>query len=357
MSSTIDPATWQRPPTTFVMTVDVSGSMQWDYPGDEYASPGRLARELLRRLVPDLGSDDRVAIVTYGSEVKVPLGLTAGDQQAGVLDAVEALGGNGSTYMEAGLRRAYEIGAQAVAMGETSEVRLLLFSDVQPNVGATEPTEFEQMAEAGAAAGVHLTVLALGLVALSDVDESQWFATPIAYDLTLAVAPTGGFTVAAKYGFPAGDEPAGLEVATVFLSKRKGALLVALAPGEDGVVSEFGADVTLGYMTPDGGTAEATLTTRYGGQPLDGRGQFFQQDATARTTALALLVSSMRSAASAYSSDAVVAENIMLAAHARFAGDAAALADESLAPEVGFAAALLALIERRAPQGTLYGVY
>ncbi len=285
--------------------------------------------------------------------------------------------------MEAGLRRAYEIGAQAVAMGETSEVRLLLFTDVQPNVGATEPTEFEQMAEAGAAAGVHLTVLALGLgigpevlraiahvrganafslVALSDVDEfvadeSQWFATPIAYDLTLAVAPTGGFTVAAKYGFPAGDEPDGLEVATVFLSKRKGALLVALAPGEDGVVSEFGADVTLGYMTPDGETVEATLTTRYGGQPLDGRGQFFQQDATARTTALALLVSSMRSAASAYSSDAVAAENIMLAAHARFAGDAAALADESLAPEVGFAAALLALIERRAPQGTLYGVY
>ncbi len=43
MSSTIDPATWQHPPPTFVMTVDVSGAMQWDYPGDEYASPGRLA--------------------------------------------------------------------------------------------------------------------------------------------------------------------------------------------------------------------------------------------------------------------------------------------------------------------------
>src|SRR5262245_16200357 len=29
MSSNVDPETWQRPPTTFILTVDVSGSMGW----------------------------------------------------------------------------------------------------------------------------------------------------------------------------------------------------------------------------------------------------------------------------------------------------------------------------------------
>ena len=75
LSSTIDPETWVRPSTTFVFTVDVSGSMGWGYDG---TSPGALSRRLLHALTDRLRPDDRVAIVTYGSDVETKLGLTAG---------------------------------------------------------------------------------------------------------------------------------------------------------------------------------------------------------------------------------------------------------------------------------------
>src|SRR5688500_8702775 len=72
LSSTIDPATWQRPSTTFIFTVDVSGSMGW---GDE-TTPGGLSRKLLHALTDQLRDDDRASIVIYGSDVQTRMALT-----------------------------------------------------------------------------------------------------------------------------------------------------------------------------------------------------------------------------------------------------------------------------------------
>ena len=45
--------------------------------------------------------------------------------------------------MEAGLVRAREIAGEARG---TQQTRIVLFTDVQPNVGATAPSQFEEIA-------------------------------------------------------------------------------------------------------------------------------------------------------------------------------------------------------------------
>lgn len=376
LSSTIDPETWQRPSTTFIFTVDVSGSMGW---GSD-TTPGELSRKLLHSLTDQLRDDDQAAIVTYGSDVETRLGLTSGSNKAKLHDVISDLDEDGSTNMEAGMKRAYSVGAQAA--GKTQQVRVIVFTDVQPNVGATSGSEFNAIVEDAAQSDVHTTVIALGTGigpevmramaslrganAFSIVNEDQvssfmadeypWFTTPIAYDLRVNVALADGWAIHRGLGFPAAsdDEQVGLKSETVFLSKRKGALLVELAPPADEPAG-LGGSFSLAYAEPDGTPIEETASFAYDGTALDERGQWFAQHGVARTTALGLLADAMHEAAAVYGSDPDEALAITSAAHERFVADAAVLGDEDLQIEVELVAALKALIEQRAPQGTLYG--
>lgn len=383
LSSSVVPDTWVRPSTTFIFTVDVSGSMSWGY-GEELATPGGLARRLLHGLADGLRPDDEVAIVTYGSSVSTALPRRPSTDLAAVHAAIDRLAEDGSTDMEAGLRRAYDLGREAVAAGR-QHVRVVLFTDVQPNVGATTPTAFEELTAAAAADGVELTTLALGLgigpavleamahlrganafsaIDHGDVDdfladEVPWFATPIAYDLRVAVTPAAGLTLDQPYGFPGTFATAPtLEVASVFLSKRRGALLVSLAPAGDdpAALDDLAADLALSYARPDGTTRSLALAVARAGAAADARGQWASQPVVLETTALAQLTAAMREAASLYGAAPDDAQAVMQAAHDRFVADAAALADPALDVEVELAADLLALIVARAPQGTLYGL-
>jgi hypothetical protein len=141
-------------------------------------------------------------------------------------------------------------------------------------------------------------------------------------------------------------------VSSVFLSRRKGALLFSLA-GPD--LSGLRADMTLSYRTPAGDEVSVPLATAYDGEPLDEGGRHFEQPSTARAAALALLVSGMKQAAETYAASPEEAESIMRAADERFASDAAAIDDPTLDPEAALSRSMLELIAERAPQGTLYG--
>lgn len=383
LSSTIDPATWQRPSTTFVLTVDVSGSMGWTY-GEDASTPAALSVELLHSLANQLRPDDRVAIVTYGSAVNVPLSPIAGDQQGTIHARIAALAENGSTDMEAGMVKAYEIGA--AARGTTEQVRVIVFTDVQPNVGATAGSEFEGMVRDAAAGDVHTTVLALGLGIGPEVmramaslrganaysltrpgdidtfmaDEYPWFTTPIAYDLRVNASLGGGWSIDRGLGFPASSDAQqiGLKADTVFLSKRKGALLVALTPPAGDVPpapSTLTGTFQLAYAEPDG--TAVTAEAPFGGDAasVDERGQWFQQASTARTTALALLTEAMHDAAVAYEQTPTLALELLTTARDRFAADATALGGDDLPVELELVTAMRALVEQGAPQGTLYG--
>jgi Ca-activated chloride channel homolog len=372
LSSTVDPETWVRPSTTFIATVDVSGSMGWGYADDP--TPGEISRRLLHAIAGQLRPDDRIAIVTYGSIVSVPLQPAAGGDPV-IAAVIDGLGTEGSTNMEAGLRTAYDMARYA----ETPDVRVLLFTDVQPNVGATSATEFQTIVGNGAAEGVGITVFGLGLglgqellAAMSHLrggnafslnefedvgklmeEEWPWFVTPIANDLTLTLTPSAGFAVTETYGFPGGQ--AGtieLELASVFLSRKKGALLARLVPSAGW--SGFKVDARLAYTTPEGEPVDDPLAALYVDQPLDERGRYFDQPSIEKAVALALLVDGMHRAAQQYAYDHDAGADLMRATNDRFKLDAAALGDPALDPEVTLSADLLELMEAHAPQGNLY---
>jgi Ca-activated chloride channel homolog len=376
MSSTIDPDTWQRPSTTFVFTVDVSGSMGW---GDD-TTPAGLSRALLHRITDELRDDDRAAIVTFGSDVETPLSLTSGANKTEIHAVIDDLEEDGSTDMESGMRRAFEVGT--AALGTTDQVRVIVLTDVQPNVGATDGGSFNSLVKAAATKGVHTTSLALGtgigpevLRAMASLrganafsltknehvtdlmaEEWPWFTTPVAYGLRVNVALEGGWSIDRGLGFPAAsdEEQIGLKAETVFLSRRKGALLVALT-SPDGSPAALSGAFSLAYSEPDGTAIVEDAPFSYDATPLT-EGRWFAQRGTERTVALGLLVEAMHEAAADYATQPALAQTEMEAAYARIVTDAQRLGDEDLAAEVELAAAMLELVTARAPQGTLYGL-
>ena len=379
LSSTIDPTTWAPPSTTYVFVIDVSGSMGWGWIDDAHPPASQLARKTLHALTDRLRDEDRVALVTFGETATTALSLHTGAERDAVHTAIDSLATGGSTNMEAGMDLGYAIGHDA--LGQTEQVRVIVFTDTQPNVGATSASDFETKVAAADDAGIATTVLdfglgigpevmrgmaslrganAFGMIRLDDVDDFiandyPWFTTPIAYDLHIDATISSGWSIQRGLGFPAAtDAQTQLAVSTVFLSKRKGALLVALQGGDtpDGC----GGTLHLSYTDPGGSAVASDVQFGYPHGGLDANGTWFSQHGIARTTALGIYTEAMHAALVAYGvSDAETAETQLAAALDRFTSDASIIGDADLPDEVAFGAAMLQLVHDRAPQGTLYG--
>ena len=383
LSSSLDVDHYQRPSLTLVACVDVSGSMGWDYMGGggSYPRPGFLARKLLHTVAEQLGEADRLAIVTYGSTCHTVLPFVPGDQQETIRKAVDGLRTDGSTNMEAGLTLAYQQAANA--RFDTDQTRVLLFTDEQPNVGLTSATGFDMLVDDGAEQGVGLTVFGLGLGLGSELMKSMshtrganafslrtseevdtlmadswpWMVSPIAYDLQLAIQSAPGFRLAESYGFPAAEEGVmpKLDVSTIFLSKRKGALLLCFQPerGLDPREMRFSAD--LDYLPPQGAPVRQRLDIDLSG--LQPGPRAFSQRSVQIAVALAMLVTGMQDAAERYQHGGG-SEAAMRAQQAveRFRKDRGGLEDDALAEAEALAVRFQGLLAAGAPQGELDGL-
>jgi Ca-activated chloride channel family protein len=327
----------------------------------------------MHTLAEQLRADDQLAIIAYGDVVTTVMPLTAGSETTAIHNAIANLSEQGVTDMESGMKRAYEVAATA----STPNVRVLVFTDTQPNVGATSPASFQGLVAGAANSGIYTTVLGLGLgmgpevframaslrganafsltsrndISVWFTEEWPWFTTPIAFDLRVNAAL--GWAIDRGIGFPAANDAQqiGLKASSVFLSKRRGALLVALT-SPDGTPATLGGSFSLAYAEPDGTAIEDLVTFDYAG-PLDARGQWFAQPGVARATALALLTEGMHEAAVNYGQNPGDAEATLRAATQRFAADATALGDDDLLEELELSRAMLRLVEIRADQGTL----
>jgi len=389
MSSTIDPETYQRSDVSLIATVDVSGSMFWNYGGDqeEPMTPIAFAKDLLKRMATELTAADQFALVTYGTDVSTVMNFTSGDQHDLITSTVDGLSENGSTNMEAGLERAFSLAGQ----GQGGRVkRVILFTDVQPNVGATGATDFEQMATDAAGNGVGLTVIGVGVGLGSEVFEAMshlrggnaftlmdeeditdtmaqdwpWMLEPIAYDLNVALTPGPGFSVTAGYGFPSSDtgEPElSLTASSVFLSQKRGALLVQLSADQDTLAfTDLTATGTLSYETPEGETVSQDVVVDASGFTVGEDGRFFEQPSVEECVALALLVDGMKTASEQYGESHEQAIATMEQVVARFEADIATIEDTSpddvtMDTELQLARRLLQLMRDGAEQGDLYG--
>jgi Ca-activated chloride channel family protein len=374
MSSTIDPETFVPEPVSFIATVDVSGSMGWGY-GDN-GTPADLSTALLHEIIDELRPEDDLSLVTYGTLSRVVLQPTTGGDKAALHAAVDALSAGGSTNMEAGMEQAYALGRGLPPL-DGRQRRVLVFTDVQPNVGATSDTQFATLVREAEEDGIETTVFAAGVglgqevlnamttlrganafSVLEDNDVTRimedswpWLYQPIAYDLLVDVHGEGETTVAGAYGFPGReDDDVALEVSTVFLSKKKGALLVELNLDDD---RAFSAKAALSYTTPGGELVEDSLLAS--SLAPAGVTQSFGQLSTQKAVALAILVEGMKLAARYYGTEPATAVAQMEIVVSRIESDVELIGDDTLEPEAQLARDLLALMEQDAPQGDLYG--
>ncbi|MBT7790139.1 MAG: DUF3520 domain-containing protein [Calditrichaeota bacterium] len=143
----------ELPPSNLVFLIDVSGSMK-----DQNKLP--LLKKSFHLLVDQLRNKDRVAIVTYASNVGVALPSTSGRKKEKIHDAIDRLNAGGSTAGGAGIQMAYEIAEDnKIRKGNN---RVILASDGDFNVGISDTEKLIEMIEKEREKGIFLTILGFG---------------------------------------------------------------------------------------------------------------------------------------------------------------------------------------------------
>ena len=150
----------ERKDASLVFAIDVSGSM-----GRENRLG--LVQRSLRLLVDQLTPTDEVGIVIYGSNGHVLLEPTSGQNKEAIMEAVNRLTPGGSTYVEEGLRLAYEMAVPRVQPGRIT--RVLLLSDGVGNVGRTGSDSILEQIRSHVEEGVTLTTVGFGMGNYNDI--------------------------------------------------------------------------------------------------------------------------------------------------------------------------------------------
>lgn len=247
--SGIDATTFKPAPLNLVAVVDKSGSMS--------GGPLELVRKSLKQVVSQLGNDDQLSIILYGSSTHIHLvpTKTNSENRDLITASIDQIQSHGSTAMEAGLELGYQVARQSSDTFE-GKTRIMLFTDERPNVGRTDAASFMAMAGNGSKSGIGLTTIGVGVhfgaelaekissvrggnLFFFDEDESMettfrkeldTMVLELAYDMSLKVTPADGFSLSGLYGIPgdavtwADDGSLSLEIATLFASRNKGAI-------------------------------------------------------------------------------------------------------------------------------------
>lgn len=154
----------ERKPANLTFVVDVSGSM-------ENENRLGLVQQSLRLLVNELSDQDRIGIVTYGSEARRVLEPTSVEDKEKILEAIDGFRSDGSTNAEKGLELGYEMASRNY--DEEAINRVILCSDGVANVGKTTAEEILQEVEDYTAQGITLTTVGVGMGNYNDTLMEQ----------------------------------------------------------------------------------------------------------------------------------------------------------------------------------------
>jgi Ca-activated chloride channel homolog len=285
--SNINGDSWKRAPLSLMAVVDRSGSMS--------GKPIETVKAALRKAVEQLGDNDRLGIAIYGTNSLIHLTPTdvRGNKEK-LLAAIDAIQIDGSTNMEAGLKIGYD-GAFAEAESFKGKVRMMLFTDEQPNTGRTDAASFMGMASEASRRGIGLTTIGVGvqydgalatkissvrggnLFFLTDQEDAQKtmqaefrnMVSEVAHDVTITMKPRDGYAISGVFGVPDGLMVAGkdgamsITVPTAFLSSNGGGIFASIGkakdrqflPAEKLDVGEKLLDVSLIYVSALDGAA------------------------------------------------------------------------------------------------------
>ena len=109
--------------------------------------------------------------MVYGDRGRVLLEPTSGRNKGEILQAIDSLNPGGSTYVEDGLRLAYELAADEVEPGRIT--RVMLLSDGVGNVGNTGPDSILGQVKKYVEKGVTLTTVGFGMGNYNDILMEQ----------------------------------------------------------------------------------------------------------------------------------------------------------------------------------------
>ncbi len=144
-----------RPPLNVAVILDRSGSMS----GQKIEN----AKAAARRIVNVLGPNDRLSLVSYGSDVTVDVSsrLMNDGNRTAALRAVNSMIEGGGTNLSGGFQRGFdEIGRWK--NGEAVN-RLILLSDGHANIGITNNKSLVNLAQNALDTGVTVTTMGMGL--------------------------------------------------------------------------------------------------------------------------------------------------------------------------------------------------
>lgn len=200
----------ERPPINLAVVIDRSGSMS----GEKFDNVKAAAS----RLVGQLEAGDRIALVSYGSDVTVdfPSSLMTEENRSRLLQVISRMVEGGGTNLSGG----FQAGYSEVSRWKKDDYvnRVVLMSDGHANVGMTSSRELTKLSTTSLSGGISVSTIGVGL----DYNE----------DLMAAMANSG----AGNYYFIDRAET----TATIFEKELKGlmstvarnaVLIIRLSPG------------------------------------------------------------------------------------------------------------------------------
>lgn len=148
-----------RTPVNLVLVIDRSGSM---------SSRGKInyAKQAAKEIIERLGSNDRLSIVSYSTEVEVLYPMQFLGNKLHAISAVDSIYPTNSTNLSGGLITGINQLESATRSGYIN--RVILLSDGLANAGITDIGELSRISSQASERNIHITTMGLGL----DYDEN-----------------------------------------------------------------------------------------------------------------------------------------------------------------------------------------
>ena len=206
-----------RVPLNLVLVIDRSGSMN----GDRI----RKVKNSLGKLIGKLTDRDLVSVVTYSTEASICLETTTGGDADAVASAISSIEAGGSTNLNAGLMKGYEVALRN--LDDDRANRVILLTDGIANVGVTAEKQIASASKEYNEKGIGLSTIGLGasfnrslLRELADagrgaihfiadandiqkvfVDEFDSLLSPAAMDVSLTIRVPDGNPMPKIFGY------------------------------------------------------------------------------------------------------------------------------------------------------------